>query len=150
MWLLPLLFAGEKAEAWEGEDLVHSPKYVVEAGSELQGAWFQRTWTLATALPSELHRNFPLASRSAIGTLTWRSVFGGTSGGLTLLSDVQLLLGAMEGPSKTSVSKEGAGEGAEPGGCHGPLRAGWGGYCSRQGIVVLLPRCGGSGHSPDL
>ena len=65
-----------------------------------------------------------------------------------LLSDVQLLLGAME-DGKTSVSKEELEKVQSQVGVVGLSELGGEGTAAGRGTVVLLPRSG-RGHSPDL
>ena len=99
-------YAGEKAEAWEGErSCPWSTVRVVEAGSELRepGSRELGPWPLLCHPSSqELSLGFQIGHRDFDVEKRLRRDLRRTH---TLLSDVQLLLGTME-DGKTSVSKE--------------------------------------------
>lgn len=86
------------------------------------------------------HESLPLASRSAIGTLMWRSVFGGTSEGLMRYCQT---CSSCWGPWRTARHQSARRSWRK---CkarwvsQGPLRTPWGGCCGQQGENAAASR----------
>lgn len=108
-----------------------------------QCEWWRHDLNSGSQVPEDLdpghyfvtlaHESLPLASRSAIGTLMWRSVFGGTSEGLMHYCQT---CSSCWGPWRTARPQSARRSWRK---CkarwvsRGPLRTPWGGCCGQQG-----------------
>ena len=121
--------------------LVHGPHYEWWRQDLNSGSLFAENLDPGHCFAILAHRSLPLPSRSAIGTLTWRSVFGGTSEGLTRCCQT---CSSCWGPWRTARRRSARRSWRR-------CRARWVSWASQSWVGrVLQPAGGQCGHCPDV